>query len=80
MVFRYIVDKEGVHSFVYHVGPHPRNPTRKSDLALGFFHRNILLVRKSFRAVLRNDRSAAEVIRPAGLVGLHSCGEEKFAT
>ena len=70
----WIVDTEdGVHFISFHVGPNPGNPTRKSDLNPGFFQGNIFLVQEAFCAVICDDGSAAEVIRPLVLYGLRSC-------
>ena len=72
--------EDGVHSVVFHVVPNPDDPTRKSDLALGFSQGNILLIQEAFCAVLCNDRSVVEFIRPPILDGIYSREREKIAS
>ena len=69
-VFKFLLQTRNTSSIPY-VVPNPGDPTCKSDLALGFFQGKLLLVREAFRAVLHNGGSAAEVIRPPGLDGIH---------
>ena len=72
--------EDSVHSIVLHVGPNPGNPSRKSDLALGFFQGKIFLVHEAFHAVLCDGGSAAKVIRPPDLYGLFCFDGESIAT
>ena len=72
--------EDSVHSIVLHVGPNLGNPTHKSELALGLFQRNLLVIREAFRILLRDDVSTTEIIRPMGLDVIHSPVMEKFVT
>ena len=62
------------------MGPNPGNPTHKSDLALGFVQGNIYIVQETFRTFIHNEGSAAEVMRPIGMDGLHYCVGVNIAT